>query len=64
MSQQGSLWSAAIKATEEGAAAVILTMLTKAATKRSRMVRTPTRVLFILDWTIFLVSVCKAAGKT
>lgn len=39
-------------------------MLTKADMKRSMMVRTPTRVLLVRDWTIFLVTVCNAAGKS
>ena len=40
------------------------TMLTKADRNTRVMVNTPTRVLFILDRTIFLESVCSGAGKS
>lgn len=43
---------------------VVPTMLAKEEMKRRRMVKTPTSVLFARDWTIFLVTVCKAAGKS
>lgn len=39
-------------------------MLAKEEMKRRRMVKTPTNVLFVRDWTIFLVTVCIAAGKS
>lgn len=39
-------------------------MFAKDEMKRRRMVKTPTSVLFVRDWTIFLVTVCKAAGKS
>lgn len=39
------------------------TMFAKDEMKRSRIVKTPTSVLFVRDWTIFLVTLCKAAGK-
>lgn len=39
-------------------------MLAKEEMKRRRMVKTPTSVLFARDWTIFLVIVCRAAGKS
>ena len=40
------------------------TMLTKADRNTRVMVNTPTRVLFILDRTIFLESLCSGAGKS
>lgn len=40
------------------------TMLTKADRNTRVMVNTPTRVLFILDRTIFLEKVCRGAGKS
>lgn len=40
------------------------TILAKDETKRRRMVKTPTNVLFAREWIIFPVSVCKAAGKS
>lgn len=40
------------------------TMLTKADRNTRVMVNTPTRVLFILDRTIFLERVCSGAGKS
>lgn len=39
-------------------------MLTKADRNTRVMVNTPTRVLFILDLTIFLERVCSGAGKS
>lgn len=39
-------------------------MLTKADRNTRVMVNTPTRVLFILDRTIFLESLCSGAGKS
>lgn len=39
-------------------------MLTKADRNTRVMVNTPTRVLFILDRTIFLERVCRGAGKS
>lgn len=41
-----------------------LTMLMKAERQTMTMVRTPTRVLFILDWTIPLERVCRGTGKS
>lgn len=41
-----------------------LTMFANDETKRRRMVQTPTMVLFVRDWTILLVTVWKAAGKS
>lgn len=40
------------------------TMLTKADRNTRVMVNTPTRVLFILDRTIFLERVCRGPGKS
>jgi hypothetical protein len=40
------------------------TMLTKAERNTRVMVNTPTRVLFFLDRTIFLESVCRGVGKS
>jgi hypothetical protein len=40
------------------------TMLTKAERNTRVMVNTPTRVLFILDRTIFLERVCSGVGKS
>lgn len=39
-------------------------MLTKAERNTRMMVNTPTRVLFVLDRTIFLESVCRGVGKS
>lgn len=39
-------------------------MFAKEEMKRRRMVRTPTSVLFVRDWIIFLVTFCKTAGKS
>lgn len=39
-------------------------MLTKAERNTRVMVNTPTRVLFFLDRTIFLESVCRGVGKS
>lgn len=39
------------------------TILTKAEMKTRMMVKTPTSVLLVRDWTIFLDTVCMAAGK-
>lgn len=39
-------------------------MLTKAERNTRVMVNTPTRVLFVLDRTIFLESVCRGVGKS
>lgn len=39
-------------------------MLTKADRNTRVMVNTPTRVLFILDRTIFLERVCRGPGKS
>lgn len=38
-------------------------MLMKAERKTMMMVKTPTKVLFSLDWTILLESVCRGTGK-
>lgn len=40
-----------------------LTMLMKAERKTRMMVKIPTRVLFIRDWTIFLERFCRDTGK-
>lgn len=40
------------------------TMLTKAERNTKVMVNTPTKVLFFLDRTIFLESVCRGVGKS
>lgn len=39
-------------------------MLTKAERNTRMMVNTPTRVLFILDRTIFRESICRGVGKS
>lgn len=39
-------------------------MLTKAERNTRMMVKTPTRVLFVLDLTIFLERVCRGVGKS
>ena len=39
-------------------------MLTKADMKTRRMLNTPTRVLFMRDWTIFFETVCIGDGKS
>lgn len=36
----------------------------KAERKTMMMVKTPTRVLFSLDWTILLERVCRGTGKS
>lgn len=36
----------------------------KAERKTMMMVKTPTRVLFSLEWTILLESVCRGTGKS
>lgn len=41
-----------------------LTILMKAERKTMMMVKTPTRVLFSLDWTILLERVCRGTGKS
>lgn len=39
-------------------------MLMKAERQTTTMVRTPTRVLFSLDWTIPLERLCRGTGKS
>lgn len=39
-------------------------MLAQDETKSRRIVQTPTMVLFVRDWTILLVTVWKATGKS
>lgn len=41
-----------------------LTILMNADRKTRTMVKTPTRVLFSLDWTIRLERVCRGTGKS
>lgn len=41
-----------------------LTILMNADRKTMTMVKTPTRVLFSLDWTILLERVCRGTGKS
>lgn len=39
-------------------------MFAKDEMKRSRMVKMPTSVLFVRDWTILLETLCKTTGKS